>query len=82
MSPAGPPPPVTERQRRDLATAKKLEPHLAKLLTAFAAQNPDAAHPIMICLVHFAAVTAKQCGMRSAEEFGAFCKLCFGDLKS
>jgi hypothetical protein len=78
---SGPPPPVTLKQQRDQALCAKLYPHIARLLSAFSAQNPDAAHPIMVTLVHFSAATAKQCGMRSAGEFSEFCRLVFADLE-
>jgi hypothetical protein len=78
---AGPPVPVTLKQQRDHALCVKFHPHVARLCSAFSAQNQDAAHPIMVTLVHFAAVTAKACGMRTEGEFAEFCRLVFHDIK-
>lgn len=79
---SGPSVPITLKQQRDHALCVKLHPHIARLLSAFSAQNPDSAHAVMVTLVHFAAATARQCGMKSAAEFAEFCRLVFSDLEA
>jgi hypothetical protein len=76
----GPPLPISLKQQRDHALCEKFRPHLERLCIAFSAQNREAAHAIMVTLVHQSALVAHQCGMRTDREFSEFARLVFADL--
>lgn len=67
------------KRQRDQAYAGKFYPQLVLMANHFANQNPESSHAIMGACLRFAAVCAKQIGMR-AKDFRGLAAQVFGDL--
>ena len=68
-----------QKRARDQAYAGRFYPQLTMMAHHFGAQNPESSHAIMGACLRFAAVLAKQIGMRP-KDFRGLAFQVFGDL--